>query len=480
MSEDVIQVDPSDKIFRQLGHNNYSDFDIISELIDNAIAERTDDRVLEVEVTVGVSDENAPESFFEIRDNASGIARDELGEAISPGATAQEQEESLNEHGVGMKQAVAAAGELDYLKTKDTGEETATVIREFAFGDLEYEEETVPYDQGTEIRVTQLRQKLRSGWRAYGQWIRAYLGARYRRFLDPRDPEMELKLEWKNLDEGTKYDWWVSPIEPIYFHPSKRQNRPVVLKKEFRGDDWKAEVTFGYAPEEDDEYEELGVEKPKRYEPYAVALKKQGLDILKNDRVIQFHQLAEIGLVKSPHNQYNHIRGEIDLLQGFSTAITKNLIENDERFEELMQKVKNFLESEDLISGKRVPSKIPEPCLRDRLKDHLENRTIDPKDDVTTEFAVQGLGGYIDVLADGEAYELKVGQAGGLDVYQLLAYMDLGGFDTGYLVAESFTTGAEKAEQHINSAYKKTLKLAPRDDFPINEPLSPKEIEKYV
>ena len=35
-------------------------------------------------------------------------------------------------------------------------------------------------------------------------------------------------------------------------------------------------------------------------------------------------------------------------------------------------------------------------------------RAIDPKKDVSTEYAIQGLGGFIDVLADGEPYGVQI------------------------------------------------------------------------
>ncbi len=50
-------------------------------------------------------------------------------------------------------------------------------------------------------------------------------------------------------------------------------------------------------------------------------------------------------------------------------------------------------------------------CCANRLKKYLDTNHFSPKKDVKTEYAVGGLGGFIDILADGEAYELKVNQA---------------------------------------------------------------------
>ena len=479
----TLNVPPSDKIFEQLGHNNYEDVDIVSELIDNALNNRIEDEKLTIEIEVGVSEENPEDSYMIIKDDASGIAFEELGEAISPGGTAGNQDEALSEHGLGMKQAIAAAGQLDHLKTKTENDDLATVIEEFSYNDQEVPAEEVNWDHGTIVKVNNLHSRLRNGWRHYMQSFQSKLGARYRRFLDT-DTEMEMKLEWKNLDSedgSDEHSTWIGPEKPVYFHPQKRQNKPVVLKREFSGDDWRAKLTIGYAPESEEQYEELGLETLKRYSPYNVSLSKQGLDILKNDRVIQFNMLSELGLINTPHPQYNHIRGEIDLVEGFSTAITKNRIEDDERFEELLSKIEQYLDEESILEGRRVPEQLPEDVLRDRLRNHLVNRSIDPKNSAETEYAVQGLGGFIDVLAEEkEAFELKANQAGGLDVYQLLAYLDLGDLSKGYLVAQSFTTGANQAKDYIQDNREKDIKLVSRDEFPINQELSEEELDKYL
>ena len=213
--------------------------------------------------------------------------------------------------------------------------------------------------------------------------------------------------------------------------------------------------------------------------PYKVSINKQGLDIINNDRVIKFHQLSEIGLVATRHNKYNYIRGEIDLINGFTTAITKNNIIIDNNFNELIEKIKEILNSKGYLEKKSYPDEIPENLLRDRLKKFFKSSKMFKKNNVQTEYPVEGLGGFIDILADGEPWELKVNEADGLDVYQLFAYMDMGNFEKGYLVAKSFKTGAESAANFINKNHNKTIELIERNEFPINNPPTDEEVEKY-
>ena len=101
------------------------------------------------------------------------------------------------------------------------------------------------------------------------------------------------------------------------------------------------------------------------------------------------------------------------------------------------------------------------------------------KQNVNREFVVEGIEGYIDILADKEAWEIKVDQASALDVYQLFMYMDIGNFDKGFLVAKSFTTGAEVASTKIMEKHKKEITLAKREKFPINHQPSSQERDEY-
>jgi len=478
-----LRVGPSNQIFNVLGNNDYDDVDLISELIDNALAAKLKNQRLRVVIEVGISDENPKNSYFKISDNASGIEFENLARAISPAGQPEDVDHPLNEHGLGMKQAIAAAGELEFLKTKPTDEDSATVISKFAYGEIDYETEDVDWDHGTQIKVRNLREILKSSDRVYGQRILHYLGARYRRMLGPPNDEMEIEIKWKNLDnDDYERKYTAGPINPIYFHPNERINKPIVENKKFsgpEGDGWSILLTFGYAPGSDVEYEKLRIESPSRYEPYSVALSKQGLDLMMHDRVIQFHQLEEIGLVKASHNQYNRIRGEIDMIEGFHTAITKNKIPESEQFNSMISKVKDFLNDKNLLDTVTVPGDIPENCLRDRLAKLLKKPPYNKKD-VNTEYTVGKLRGFVDVYADGEAWEIKVDQGNGIDVYQLFGYMDMDDIEVGKFVSDGISGGARLAINHINEKHDVNIESINLKNLAINDSMSDEEIEKYL
>lgn len=473
----LIKIEPSDNLFRELGNNTYDFVDLISEFIDNSIGARTEDEVLNIEVTIGLSKFDETKSYLIIKDNAKGIKKEFLGQALSPGGTSGGR--TLNEHGLGMKQAIAALGILEYLITKTSDSEKAIKVNELKFGDINAELISCDFNHGTEIKVANINSIVPTNSQKYTQSIVGLLGARYRRFLREDNKKMNLSIKILNSDKNkVEAQWDIKGIEPIYFHSNSRRNEPMINKKEITGRGWKAKITFGYAPNEK-QYEELGIEAPKNYMPYKVSINKQGLDIINNDRVIKFHQLSEIDLVSTRHNKYNYIRGEIDLISGFTTAITKNNVIIDNNFNELISKIKDLLSKKNYLDKKNYPDEIPEKLLRDRLKHFFTTSKVFKKSNVQIEYPLEGLGGFIDILADGEPWELKINEADGLDVYQLFAYMDMGNFNKGYLVAKSFKTGAQAAADFINKNHDKVIELYERAEFNINQPPTEEEIEKY-
>ena len=482
LSDEKIIVEPSNNIFRELGNNTYDLKDLISELIDNSIAARRPDIRLNVTIEFWVDNRNNC-SVIIIKDNALGIDQTRLGISLSPAAV--QSSDSLNEHGLGMKQAIAGLGALRYLATKTGIDSQARVIRELKYGELDCYSLDSSDVSGTEICIENIKPIVNANPQSITMTLVPYLGARYRRFLRPENRQAEINLLNRHENSGdVQYSWSVEEIKPIYFHPSTRRNKPVIENRKMSGPGWKAELTFGYAPTEN-ELKELGISPLLQYQPYYVSMSKQGLDILLYDRVVLFHQLSELGIVNVKHNDYNLVRGEINLLEGFTTAITKNSIIMDDHFIDCINSVRNILQGQDededkgYLRLKRYPAEIPERLLRDRLMNWLQNNPLDKKKDVKTEYTIEGLAGSIDILADGEAWELKRDQADGLDIYQLFAYMDMGNIDKGYFVASNYSTGASVARDYILTKHKKDIVLAKRRDFPINHPPSEDERKKY-
>ena len=126
------------------------------------------------------------------------------------------------------------------------------------------------------------------------------------------------------------------------------------------------------------------------------------------------------------------------------------------------------------------PDALPEAALRDRLANWFKTNKAAQRTNVKTEYPVEGLGGKIDVLADGEVWEIKRDDAYGLDVYQLFAYLDMTDFKKGYLLAKGFKDSAVAAMDHINKNHDVEIVLDLLGGYSINHPLSEKEIAEYT
>lgn len=481
-----ILVTPSDNIFSELGNNTYDYKDLLSELIDNCIAARIPNELLHVKISVFVDAEMRPKKFV-IQDDASGIPIDKLGNAITPAGI--QTNGSLNEHGLGMKQAVAALGKLESLITKTSDRTQAICINEFRYGEIEAAEVPFDRDHGTIITVKDVKPIVIANGTSITRTIKPYLGARYRRFLRPEKPDLHLRIEIVGMGSNDVISFWdVTEVKPTFFHPGTRENRPVIKAHTLEGHGWKAQLTFGYAPKDQTEFDELGIEQPNKFHPYRSSINTQGLDVILHDRVILFHQLSELGIVGQRHNDYNSIRGEIVLMHGFHTAITKNSVIHDDHFRECVAEIRGILsgekpgpagKQENYLQHKSYPDEIPEALLRDRLIDWLSNNPLQQKKQVQKEYAVEGIEGYIDILADGEAWELKRNQASALDVYQLFMYMDVGGMQKGYLLAKSFSPGASVAAKFIQEKHGLSISLTGLDKLPICQHPNAQEREDY-
>jgi len=401
-----ITVKPADRLFDELGNNTYDYKDLLSELIDNSVAARMPGEVLHVKIQIAVDGDMRPVTFV-ISDDGSGIPEERIGAAITPAGL--QTQGSLNEHGLGMKQAVAALGRLESLVTKTSDRQQAIRVPEFKFGDIEADEIALDRAHGTTITVGDLKPLVVTNPTSYTRSVIPYLGARYRRFLRPDNATLTL-------------------------------------------------------------------------------LSTQGLDLIFHDRIILFHQLSELGIVNQQHPDFNAIRGEISLLNGFSTAITKNSMIHDDHFRECIDLIRDILtgekpgpggRKENYVQHKGYPEELPEDLLRDRLSEWLTNNPLQRRQHVAKEYVVEGVEGFIDILADAEAWELKKEQASALDVYQLFMYMDIGDIRKGYLLAKTFTPGANIAARAVLDKHQKEITLAPLNQFPINHPPNAQEREDY-
>ena len=207
---DPIHVKPSDQIFAELGNNTYDYRDLLSELIDNSLAAMVPDQFVHVTITIGISDSDPTKNWLTVRDDASGIPPERLGLAITPAGL--QAKRSLNEHGLGMKQAVAGLGQLRYLATKVNGQEYTRVVEAFQFGYIYPKLLETPWYHGTEVAIDKLKATVRTYPQSYTRDDVPYLGARYRRFVTHSNPRSEIyQLLMVDIDAY----WTLTAIRPV-------------------------------------------------------------------------------------------------------------------------------------------------------------------------------------------------------------------------------------------------------------------------
>lgn len=213
LQQQTITVLPSDRLFKELGNNSYNFVDVVSELIDNSLGAKGENK-LHIAIEIGLSNKHE-NSYFKISDNASGIAMDHLARALSPAATSGG--ETLNEHGLGLKQAIASLGELDYIITKEHLMSQAVKINELRFGEIPFENIDVEWKCGTEICIKNMTNLVETNIKKYDHNIIWYLGARYRRYLREDNPEMSISIALYDIDglmPNVIREWKIKEINP--------------------------------------------------------------------------------------------------------------------------------------------------------------------------------------------------------------------------------------------------------------------------
>lgn len=473
----TINIKASNNLFKEIGNIGYDTKDILSEFVDNSIEAKRKGVDLRVDITIAISKINPQNNNIEVIDNGVGIPREKIAEALSPASLSGGT--TLNEHGMGLKQAIASLGELDEICTKTIEDEKASVIKELKFEMVEVELRDIDIESGTIIRVRKA-EHLSDKYQHYAQKINLQLGARYRRFLG-RGLSIGIKI-WDIDNDEEKWYWELKAIEPIYFNPITMKNEAIGEKKMLSGEGWKATFTLGYAPT-DSEYKVLGIDKRMSHEPYSVTLNNQGFDIIMNERVIEFCKLSEIKLVEARHSNYNYIRGEIELLEGFKTSTTKSKIIWDSNFNELLERISAILKEGKYLYGKVPSDKLPEKVIRDRLALSLSQNPLIKRENVKVDKHIEAINGRIGIYSEKngkrEAWMIKAGNAICTDLYQLLCYMDMDDINTGYLVGNSFSEEVKYVTNYMKSRYNKDIELFTTESLKLTYELTEEEKAEY-
>jgi hypothetical protein len=379
--DEPVKKHTSRKWWDDLYHSKLKAQDCIYELVDNSIGHMQvnagEPMKLNVEITITESarDSQIAEKI-EIKDNAKGISKDELGAVLSMwGKTGEHDDENISEHGCGMKYGIRGLGKKVKIITKTKESPLALVIDTEDILSMDTNGfhpkiQRVDFEHGTHIIITELESQgenlARTKYQKQIDLVRSDLGCRYQRILTSKfnteDDNGGLRIIRKLSNGNPDVVDKVKSLKPVYF--CTRDNAPnyslKVILEDPRGE-WKATVYAGEYPDYDDDMNEMSaawkmiqdaqgknfvnerrVKSKDGYhpEPYKRTSSNSGFDIIRRGIVVERGFLSgespyRIGEIDQWNNDYNPLIGQIIIEKGFSTGTQKIGITRDRHFEEL-------------------------------------------------------------------------------------------------------------------------------------------------
>jgi hypothetical protein len=469
VEEYKVELTANEGIFRGLAKQNMTMYQCTGELVDNAIAAREKGRKFKVDVVFTGADTDDSYDVY-IADNSGGMELEVLKRALQLGESATVKDR-LNEHGFGMKNALASmscengfwqlwtkpvSGKKVYT-TEGPFRPEMTIVETDSFPS----EDFLPSDMSTLIRVNvklsfiqtvQGRGAPAKDLTKLRMWLIEHLGVLYRGYLE-QDPETFESTGTIVVSIGND-SLQVPPVK-VPLGNSKTE----YFDSEIGGQVYKLEYRYGTLDEVKRDLMVRG--KPTKFY-YQGNQQTQGIDIRLNKRVIATRQFQEIWKTKagdSPlmrHNNYNDFVGELlipDVPRGvLTTTNNKTDFNLDDQ---------NWVRIFDELNKIRPPEKIREKSEKAIRKKWMKMlKATNPDDVVSDESSVWPTGTKIDVYRrkpDNTVviYELKVGSGSPIHLYQLKMYWDglvLQGEQPkeGMLLVEDFGTNLEEMANKMN------------------------------
>jgi hypothetical protein len=444
----------TNRLWSQLSQTgNYSFDKLLIELVDNSLAARVNDKcTVRIEVSGdwnlnknGSLDLNT--ASLSVLDNSAGLDESKLDKILAPFETIHNRK-SLNEHGAGMKIALATLATTSDVDGISGFRITSKVAgkQPFSISTIDLTKDILPiYDgaysskfvdgHGTLIEITKLNKEVKTlppQKQMYEKTV-YNLGARYQKFIKSGQLVLTLILsdkQGKVLEsaDGKKYEWNVPVIEPVYSSTMHMHQLPLPSKA-----DNQVEMIAGYAPT-NEEFEEWGksddkyiqYDKKNYWHPYYHENNK--VDIFMNGILVVQKDISwlidnqDATVDRYFRNQKPRI--QLHLRKHLNTEINKiNFIDSP-----LLDQIKNLVK-EKLISLKYIDKAAKYPQKEKTIKDSLEKQLVKQADLQTLkrESPIDGCGLIPDFEfikgPDTILVEVKAGSIGSEDVSQLVGYM---------------------------------------------------------
>lgn len=447
----------SNALWRGLGGNFDSLTQIINEFVDNSLSDFIKfDQSESKEIIIKVIEKEVDVYQIQIEDTGSGIK--DLAAAFSIGNKSV-QSSSLNEHGFGMKHALAAANPENNNWSVKTRTEENKINDEFyeikapfelfgqealhIVGSTNWEGRQ---PTGTIITFNISKHLLRTlsrGLRGNYQNLESLmeilaedLGYTYGEFIS--ESVANISIRYKSLSMKDMVKKGVPKIKPA----STGSMRP--------GED-STSLDLGNG-EVEIEYEFLQADRSNNKKYYLANMSTSGVEIRVNNRLLADNLFSEIWGVEK-HNSYNYILIRLNIKSDLddrlpSTTTTKSGLKQDDP---KLEKIYDWIRSKFPEPKKRVSLSDDEVDLFDQLKELKEKQLLEHDPSLIVErekkaFTSMGEKVRVDLYQSYmnkiHIYEGKTVTTTPKDVYQLLMYwdglvMDEVPVDKGILIAAS-------------------------------------------
>jgi len=445
---------------------------VICEFVDNSISNLlTIDMYKQILISIDVLENSRFKVIIE--DTGSGI--NDLGVALKIGDRSQRMS-SLNEHGFGLKHALATADTSNdswRILTRTTEEYKNSIYREikapyeFKMNDENIDDKSEPWPgkhtgSGTIIEFTCSESLFKSVVKGIGgkpeigtclKYLRDDLGYIYSGYI--KDNGISIQIFSGFLDKAIT----VKQIEPYKvgeFSPSPN------TKKVDLGE---GGVDFSYKfLDINDRADLIDTTKEIKGRYYRRNQRSQGLEIRVNGRLMMDNMMDEIWGI-SHHPGYNHFLAQVNIESDDTkklpkTRTSKNGLRiGDEKLDKIISEVHDKYPKID----QRTTNDIKEKELVERLRKNLDTYITAPDKNITTEFTCfDCFNSKIRVdlyVYDGRKitiYEAKKDNADIMSLYQLRAYwdglcMDTTTPDEGILISSKFSDGVDDMILWLNN-----------------------------
>jgi len=424
-------------VFRGLAKQNMLFHQCICELIDNSIAAKRDNTKFRIDIIFDKTADN--KLWLYVVDNSKGMSFEILKKAIQIGSS-PDTENRLNEHGFGLKNALATltnGGYGDwkvYSRNRNSGKISSVgspyvsplkVEDDDKFPKLPYNIEDIGTIINAEIKVKYVQGVQERGKPTYELnklriWLLEHLGVIYRAYLIP-DKAKNYSIEG---DIYVSINSDIAKVQPIEIPLGVTHHKN--FNMEIGGILYPIQYNYGTIDTERAKETRVVDDNLKSY--YLQSLGTQGIDIRIGKRVIATKVLEPIWGLK-PHNDFNDFAGELIIPETIprgklKTVTTKTDFKNDDS-----DWINIFSHLAERYPLTRNAKRTTEEEFKKELVAQLK-RFAKEDDIVTREKCVWPTGVKIDIYwqkADTKEitiYEVKTDSATTLNVYQLKMYWE--------------------------------------------------------